>query len=859
MKTTLELFFEEIARTQFGLQLLDVTIKFTLLLAGLLLASYLMRSVFKCSAAQRASLVWIGVLAIPIIAVTSFQSGKTQEAVWDVPVAAEEEVGLTGIDVSHFSASADLPHSGEAEPPKSQIAEVSPTVSSIIAEPSDPTPPVSAVAAVASAETQPIAWDRWVFGAWLLGALAVAFRLGLGVFALGWRTRNFTRADSGDRLSTALKQVCAEMDVRRLPVLILDENESAMPMTWGAFRQKILLPAAAEKWSDDRLSFVLRHELGHVRRRDCLAGWTMRLLLAPAWFHPLAWLLNRHSTDLRERACDDVSTRRAEEVDQYARELVSISRDNCNSLGGALAMAHPKRLEGRIRALYCENVGRSRAGLIFRSAAAAFVGLLVLPAFVFTLFQSTQLLAAPVKKDADTVYLEPDNYVEIRTTTVFHTDDRWEGIETRELEEIDKTVQGWVRKLPTIQPKKSIPVTKADLELLGKNGQAWGGHPYESDWSELEGSIPGIPRFPEGKTKKESGFGIPLNRFGETGSVRDMKVTALKDKPGKISVSFVVDYFAPVDQATTKLKVIRSEKVGPITIDNGGGLVLGVSGEGKEYQDDGGIYKLPILRGIAKRSREKLRRYKWVEVIAFRVSEDPRQASVTRSVSPRPVFRKGSKKVELRMLEFTDTGGGSNLADEKAAAAQNLVAQWGLATAGGTLIGKATPATISEMRLLPLHQGTTDFLMPKFTTGKQYTCKIVHDSNYPTEKFPHVEIRSVGLLAEVKVKELPNGKLSVELTPTIFELEPTTPEEMALAGKKEHSSRPAEFKSKGLTRTYTIENGGGIVLGTIREDVVAGQDKVPFLGDIPVLKRLFTADYENHYRRMVAFKITVSD
>ena len=92
IRTKLETMVESLAQTEFGLQLFDLLIKTTLLLGGLLVASLLMRSVFKCSAAQRASAAWIGALAIPVVAIACFQADGLQEGIWEVQVDSPLEI-----------------------------------------------------------------------------------------------------------------------------------------------------------------------------------------------------------------------------------------------------------------------------------------------------------------------------------------------------------------------------------------------------------------------------------------------------------------------------------------------------------------------------------------------------------------------------------------------------------------------------------------------------------------------------------------------------------------------------------------------------------------------------------------------
>ena len=49
---------------------------------------------------------------------------------------------------------------------------------------------------------------------------------------------------------------------RRISLLL--GHSGAMPMAWGIWRPKILLPGDATTWPQDRMRSVLLHELAHV-------------------------------------------------------------------------------------------------------------------------------------------------------------------------------------------------------------------------------------------------------------------------------------------------------------------------------------------------------------------------------------------------------------------------------------------------------------------------------------------------------------------------------------------------------------------------------------------------------------------
>ena len=178
------------------------------------------------------------------------------------------------------------------------------------------------VAAATSSSAPSIDYIPWL---WALGAAAVA----------SMRLASYVRA---------------AMLVRRAGTF---SDEVAQPVT---FFSRILLPAEAVEWDDERLRAVLLHERAHVARHDTLLGLAGDITCAVYWFHPLAWLTARRARLERERACDDAVLAHGVAPADYAAALVDVARNLHR--GPALAMAEPTDLERRVRAILDAHVNR---------------------------------------------------------------------------------------------------------------------------------------------------------------------------------------------------------------------------------------------------------------------------------------------------------------------------------------------------------------------------------------------------------------------------------------------------------------------------------------------------------------------
>jgi beta-lactamase regulating signal transducer with metallopeptidase domain len=222
---------------------------------------------------------------------------------------------------------------------------------------------------------------RWcVLLVWAAGMLAVL--LGFAVrFALLRGIERASRILDDPELLRLVDLARGELRLER-KVRVFLSAESLMPMTWGWWRPVVLLPADATQWDPERLRLVLRHELAHVKRWDCLAQGVATLVRAIYWFNPLVWLAARQMCLERERACDDLVLSAGAKPSEYAGHLLEISRQFAYAPRvEALAMARPSSLELRLRAIVDVNRRPSRlrpasalAILMMMSALAIGVG-----------------------------------------------------------------------------------------------------------------------------------------------------------------------------------------------------------------------------------------------------------------------------------------------------------------------------------------------------------------------------------------------------------------------------------------------------------------------------------------------------
>jgi TonB family protein len=219
----------------------------------------------------------------------------------------------------------------------------------------------SPAAASALATQPPAALDptRVVWLAWMLGVAVNVIMLLAGIVhltRLARRARPITDGTWAASLADIVRHGGREQKVR-----LLHSDHPTLLVTWGLSRSKIIVPAAAQEWPEDRIRVVLYHELAHIRRADWLVQILATLLRAAYWFNPLLWMACRRLRQESEQACDDAVLRAGVEGTDYAAHLLALARvfaSQQRSWSAAPAIARASTLHRRVQAMLAARVNR---------------------------------------------------------------------------------------------------------------------------------------------------------------------------------------------------------------------------------------------------------------------------------------------------------------------------------------------------------------------------------------------------------------------------------------------------------------------------------------------------------------------
>ncbi len=203
----------------------------------------------------------------------------------------------------------------------------------------------------------PVDWMAITVKIWLTGAILLATRYLIGMGRAAWLIRTSTPFRDGARLHRSIR----------------------VPMVVGWLRPRILLPASAPEWPEERISSAIAHERSHIERLDCL--WALFAAAATAiyWFHPLVWMLMNRMRQESERSCDDSVILCGTDARDYAEHLLEAAREaghHWEPVAG-IAMADAPKLESRVVSVLDRRTVRTPVSRMFAAAVTASAGVLL--------------------------------------------------------------------------------------------------------------------------------------------------------------------------------------------------------------------------------------------------------------------------------------------------------------------------------------------------------------------------------------------------------------------------------------------------------------------------------------------------
>lgn len=195
-------------------------------------------------------------------------------------------------------------------------------------------------------------WELILLGIWFAGFAVLLF---YHIFQYCFLKEFFfedAKPCCGKETDALLKKLCQQYRIRQTPK-VLEKEDAVTPMTFGYFKQKLVVPAFA--YEPMELSLVLQHELVHIKYLDSWYKALLMLLCDLYWFNPMFWLMKRLAFQDVEYVCDErvAKVLTAEEKRSYGETIIkTVSANFGREVPSAVQFAVEKRqLKSRLQNL----------------------------------------------------------------------------------------------------------------------------------------------------------------------------------------------------------------------------------------------------------------------------------------------------------------------------------------------------------------------------------------------------------------------------------------------------------------------------------------------------------------------------
>lgn len=114
-------------------------------------------------------------------------------------------------------------------------------------------------------------------------------------------------------------------------IQIKQSDKITTPLTYGIVHPIILLPKVMDYTDENKASYILTHELTHIKRFDVLLKYLLAASLCVHWFNPLVWVMYILANRDIEISCDKavVKTFGERTKSAYALTLISLEETKC--------------------------------------------------------------------------------------------------------------------------------------------------------------------------------------------------------------------------------------------------------------------------------------------------------------------------------------------------------------------------------------------------------------------------------------------------------------------------------------------------------------------------------------------------
>lgn len=170
----------------------------------------------------------------------------------------------------------------------------------------------------------PIPWATVLIVLYLLPCLFLLGRLAYSAYFI-WQVSCRSDAESDLDKVIRMNRLKKRFNVSRAVVLKFSDRVES-PVSFGLLHPQIVFPESARDWPDRVFESALLHEFAHIQRLDWLTSAFAYFICCFYWINPCVWYAWRQLNQEAENACDASVVQTGVSGDDYAEDLLTVTR-----------------------------------------------------------------------------------------------------------------------------------------------------------------------------------------------------------------------------------------------------------------------------------------------------------------------------------------------------------------------------------------------------------------------------------------------------------------------------------------------------------------------------------------------------
>ncbi len=149
-------------------------------------------------------------------------------------------------------------------------------------------------------------WEIVVVFSWGIGFLGVLFYHVFQYYLVKEFYFEEARVIQDEKLIQCFQHLCRKFRIKQIPVL-MEKDDATTPMTFGYIHRKLIFPP--DIYSQKEFTFILKHELTHIKNFDSWYKTFVLIVCDLYWFNPIFLLMKQMAYKDAEYVCDETVTR----------------------------------------------------------------------------------------------------------------------------------------------------------------------------------------------------------------------------------------------------------------------------------------------------------------------------------------------------------------------------------------------------------------------------------------------------------------------------------------------------------------------------------------------------------------------